>query len=91
MAKVSGRVTLKVTDSLPSARLLMIEPWTGEYDLPPGKTLDVLAEGDLTYPLEIEVTEDRFILYGFDSVDSMLTVFDNGKELKSYPRAERRE
>jgi hypothetical protein len=85
MSKESGQVMLKITNSLPHARLLMIEPWTGEYPLPPGKTLEVLAEGDLTYPLEIEVTEERFIVYGFDTKNSLLTVFDNGTELKSFP------
>ena len=86
MRKDSGRVLLKITNALPHSRLLMIEPWTGEYPLAPGKTLEVLAEGDLTYPLEIEITEERFIVYGFDTTDSLLTVFDNGVELKSFPK-----
>lgn len=85
MGNSSGRITLKITNSLTSARLLMIEPWTGEYNLPPGKTLEVVAEGDLAYPLEVEVTEDRFIVYGFDTINSLLTVFDDGRELKSFP------
>ncbi len=87
MAANERRFTLKVTNSLDTARVLMLEPWTGEYSLPPGKTLEVLAEGDLSYPLEVEIAEDRIIVHGFDTTDSMLTVFDNGRELKSYPDA----
>jgi hypothetical protein len=72
----SGRIRLQITNSLSSARILMIEPWTGEYPLPPGKSLDVLAEGDISYPLEIKVTEEQFIVYGFDTTNSLLTVLE---------------
>ena len=88
MKTASRSVTLKVTNSLDSSRILMIEPWTVEYSLPPGKTLEVLAEGDLSFPLGIEIAEDRIIVHGFDTTDSMLTVFDSGRELKSYPHGD---
>jgi hypothetical protein len=82
----TGRVVIKITNSLNVSRILMLEPWTGEYDLPPGKTLDVVAEGDLRLPLEIEITDERVIIYGFDSSYSLLTAFDGATELKSYPK-----
>ena len=79
------RVTLKITNSLPVARILMLEPWAGEYRLSPGKTLEVIAEGDFAFPLEFEVRDDRVVLHGFDTTDSMLTVYDQGVQLRSNP------
>jgi hypothetical protein len=83
MSTGGRRVTLKFSNKLPTQRTLVLEPWSGEYLLAPGKTLEVVAEGDTSYPLEVELDEDRIVLYGFDTTDSMLTVFEDGRELKS--------
>jgi hypothetical protein len=77
----NGRVTLRLTNRLSAPRTVVLEPWTGEYTLEPGKTFEIVAEGDITYPLEVEVSDDRFVVYAFDSAGAMLTVFADGKEL----------
>ena len=59
----------------------MLEPWTGEYTLRPGTSFEIVAEGNLEYPLEVEIVEDRILVYSFDSEGAMLTIFQNGKEL----------
>ena len=59
----------------------VLEPWAGEYTLQPGKAFEIVATGDLKYPLEIEVVEDRLVVYAFDSAGAMLTIFADGKEL----------
>jgi hypothetical protein len=78
-SKHSGRVTLKVTNRLEEARVLIIEPWATEYMLPAGSSFDVIAEGDLALPLEVEVADDRITVYAFDSAGALLTVLDNGR------------
>jgi len=44
-----------IVPSLP--RLIVLEPWGGEYWLPTGKTYEPVSEGDLAYPMEIELHE----------------------------------
>jgi hypothetical protein len=80
MSEIS-RVKVRLTNSLPTPRTVVLEPWTGEYTLQPGKTFDIVAEGDLEYPLAIEIIEDRLVVYAFDSAGAMLTIFADGKEL----------
>ena len=47
------RVKLRVTNHLDVTRTVVLEPWTGEYTLLPGKSFDIIAEGDLNLPLEV--------------------------------------
>ena len=75
-------VMLKITNCLATPRTLVIEPWTTEYDLPPGKTLDVVARGDPKYPLEVEVEEGRIVVTSFDSAGATMSVLDRGAEAK---------
>ena len=82
----NGKVTLKVTNKLGEARVLIIEPWASEYVLPPGRSFDVIAEGDLSYPLEVELTPDRITVYAFDSAGAMLTVHNDGREVQERGR-----
>lgn len=77
----NARVKLRLTNNLTVPRKVVLEPWTGEYTLYPGKTFEIIAEGDLKRPLEIEVIEDRLVVYAFDSAGAMLTIFADGKEL----------
>jgi len=79
--RTDGRVTLRLTNNLDRPRTVVLEPWTGEYTLNPGKTFEIVAQGDLAYPLEIEVIDDRLVVYAFDSAGAMLTIFAEGREL----------
>lgn len=76
-----GKVTLRVTNRLDRPRNVVLEPWTGEYTLQPGSSFDIVAEGDLSRPLEVEVVDDRIVLYAFDSAGAMLRIFQDGSEL----------
>jgi hypothetical protein len=89
----SVSVTIKVTNKLVSARALVIEPWLDEFVLEPGKTLHVILHGDPKWPLEIEIDDDRFVVYGFDSTDATVSVQDQGVRAKdvNVERARRRQ
>jgi hypothetical protein len=62
--------------------ILIIEPWASEYVLPAGKSFDVIAEGDLSCPLELEVGQDHITIYVFDSAGAIVSVQDNGEAVK---------
>lgn len=84
MTTINGRVTLKITNKLEEPRLLIIEPWASEYLVPPGKSYDVIADGDLSYPLEVELAPDHITVYAFDSAGAMITVQHNGREVEEH-------
>jgi hypothetical protein len=84
MTRINGRVTLKVTNKLDEPRVLIIEPWASEYLLPPGKSFDVIADGDLSYPLEVELAGDHITVYAFDSAGAMITVQHEGREVEEH-------
>lgn len=75
------RMTLRLRNQLQLPRVVVLEPWTGEYTLHPGKTFDIIAEGDLAYPLEVELVEDRVIVHCFDSAGASMAIYQDGKEL----------
>ena len=75
------RVKLRVTNHLDVTRTVVLEPWTGEYTLLPGKSFDIIAEGDLNLPLEVEVVEDRIVVYALDSEGALLRIFFEGVEI----------
>ena len=78
----SGKVTLRITNRLNAPRLVVLEPWTGQYTLEPGKSFDIVAEGDLEYPLELEINDESVVVYSFDSAGALLSIFQNGKEIQ---------
>lgn len=78
----AGRIKLKLKNSLATPRTVVLEPWTTEYVLAPGRTFEIVAEGDLSYPVEIELFEEQVIVYSLDSEGAMLRVFENGKALE---------
>ena len=80
---VPVRFTLRLTNHLDSPRTVVLEPWTGEYRLPPGVPLDILVEGEPSTPLEIELDGDYLIVNSFDSAGALLTAYRAGKELRS--------
>jgi hypothetical protein len=80
-ASTNGQVTLRLTNRLETPRKVVLEPWTGEYTLRPGKTFEIVAEGDLDHPLEVELIDEKLVVYAFDSAGAMLTIFADGEEL----------
>ena len=76
-----GRITLKLTNQLSDQRTVVLEPWTGEYKLRPGETLDIVANGNRDLPLQVELNEDRIIVYCFDSAGAQMSIFRDGQEL----------
>ncbi|HKO23267.1 MAG TPA: hypothetical protein VJY65_00850 [Chloroflexota bacterium] len=67
-------VRLRIINGLAYPRTLVLEPWTTERVLHPGEAVDLLASGDPAYPLEIEVADDRIVVYCFDSEGAVMTV-----------------
>lgn len=81
LMSATGRITLRLRNSLTGPRTLILEPWTTEYTISPGRAYDIIAEGNLSLPLEVELADDAVTIYAFDSSDAMLTVLEDGKEL----------
>ena len=75
--------TVRITNNTSEAKTVVLEPWTGEYRLPPGVPLDIVVEGTPSTPLEIEVEDERIVVTSFDTMDAMLTAYRAGKELRS--------
>ena len=71
---MNGMVTLRFTNRLEASQTLVLEPWTTEYTLKAGESIDIRAEGDVTLPLEVEVESGRWTLYSLDSKGALLTV-----------------
>ena len=86
MTRIDERLTLKVTNKFDEPRVLVVEPWASEYLLPPGKSFDVIADGDLSYPLEIELSADHITVYAFDCAGAMITIQHGGRAVEE-PRA----
>lgn len=77
------RFALRLTSRVAALRTVVLEPWTGEYRLLPGVPLDIHVQGTPRTPLEIELEGDRVVITGFDTTDSLLTAFRDGRELRS--------
>ena len=77
------RFTVRLTNNTSQPKTVMLEPWTGEYRLPPGVPLDLVVEGTPSTPLEIEVETDRIVVTSFDTMDALVTAFRGGQELRS--------
>lgn len=74
---------LRIVNRQSSPSIVVLEPWTGEYRLPPGVPLDILVEGAPVTPLQIELGADRIVVTSFDTAGALLTAFRDGKELRS--------
>jgi hypothetical protein len=71
---MNAKITLRITNHLDRPQTLVLEPWTTERTLQAGDSVDVLAEGDPSLPLELEATTGGWILHCFDSKGALLTV-----------------
>jgi hypothetical protein len=80
---MKGRVKLRITNSLDVPRRVVLEPWGGEYTLPPNKMYEIRAEGDLKLPLGVELLGDRILVHCFDSAGADMSIFDGDTELKA--------
>lgn len=81
----TGSIRLKLTNSLPVARQVILEPWTGRCPLEPGQSFVIVAEGDMTEELEIELFDETVTVYALNSEGAMLTILQDGVEI---PRSE---
>jgi hypothetical protein len=77
------RFTLLLTNRLDVRRTVVLEPWTGEYHLDAGTQLQIVVEGTPKTPLEVELIEDRIVVYAFDTTKAMLTAHRDGRALTS--------
>jgi hypothetical protein len=60
----------------------MAEPWGGEFSLPSGSTVDLVAQGPADGVLEWEIGEDVIVVYGW--VGSTVQVYLDGKRIEVY-------
>lgn len=77
-----GRVTLVLRNSLATSRIVVLEPWSGQYTLNPEETLQIVAAGDVRLPLEVELFESQIIVHSFDSEGATMRIFSNGVEIE---------
>lgn len=60
----------------------MVEPWGGEFALPSGSTVDVVAHGPDDGVLEWEIGEDVIVVYGW--VGSTIHVYLDGEPIEAH-------
>ena len=78
-----ARFTIRMINKLSESTRLVIEPWGGEYDIPAGESLDLVAEGDRRHTIEIEVTSNRTVVSSLGSVGAKITVQKGGKQVRA--------
>ena len=76
-----GTMVLKFTNSLTQARTLILEPWTGEYSIAPGNSVELVAEGPPPQNFEIELLEDTVVVYALGGEGTDVRVFRDGEEV----------
>lgn len=72
---------IRMINKLAVPTRLVVEPWGGEYDIPPSDSLDLVAEGDRRHVVEIEVADDRLVVSSLGSVGATITVHKGGKQI----------
>jgi hypothetical protein len=83
MSAARIQFTLRITNTTQRLQTVMLEPWTGEYRLPPGVPLDLVVEGTPSTPLQIDIEDDRLVVTSFDTINALITAYRDGKELRS--------
>lgn len=76
-----GTIRIIVRNSLSEARTVVLEPWSGQYTLPANHAYEIVAYGDLSLPIELELFDDQLIVHSLDSAGAMLRIFANGIEI----------
>ena len=56
-----------------------LEPWGEEFTLSPSAAIDVVVEGPTEGSLEVELAEDRIVVYAWPG--STVSLFQEGQEL----------
>ena len=79
----SVRFTLRFVNKINRRQTVVLEPWTGEYRLAPGTSLDIVVEGQPVSPLGIEIDNDWITVTAFESAGAELIAYRNGIELRS--------
>jgi hypothetical protein len=79
--EAQGRITVRIRNSLRMPRIVVLEPWSSQHTLASEQAFDIVADGDLSLPIEVELFEDTIIVHGLDSAGSTLRVFSDGVEL----------
>lgn len=77
------RFRLRLVNDEAVSRIVVLEPWTGEYRLDAHSTLDVAVEGTPATPLVIRLVDAHILVEAFDTEDALLTAYRDGKELRS--------
>jgi hypothetical protein len=67
---------IRIHNSLTKSRILVLEPWASEIELPAGETFLLVSEGDPAFPMEFELLDDRVVIYAFDSAGAMLSLYN---------------
>lgn len=87
MLQHHGVVRIALRNGERRPRRLIIEPWASEFTLRPGQAYVIHAEGDLSLPFRVELTDDGVTLSSFDSGGALVTVFEDGREVLPEPGA----
>lgn len=75
------KVSLRVVNSQSEPRVIVLEPWTGEYTLQPHKEFLIVAEGDPAWPMTVELADNRVYVHTFASEGADMTIFQDGVEI----------
>ena len=79
-------VRLQLVNERLSEQTLMIEPWTTEYSLVPNHVYDIIAEGDTSLPVRVELTQEGITVCSLDSEGATVTVLEDGKQARPRDR-----
>lgn len=70
-----------VTNSFKDSKLLILEPWAEEFEIPSGKSFEFVGEGEKEGNFEVEFSENAIIVFGWES--STVKVFCDGQEINN--------
>jgi hypothetical protein len=69
-------IKIRIQNSQARSRVLVLEPWADEIELPAGETFTLVSEGDPAFPMEFELLEDRVVIYAFDSAGATMSLYN---------------
>lgn len=71
--------SVQITNSSEDSKLLILEPWAEEFELPSGKTFEFVGEGEKKGKFEVELSENAIIVFGWES--STVEIFCDGEKI----------